>query len=166
MPIIIQKDNAPCLFKQSDGRIVRLEPYPIMNKLSEEAFEALMKEYGGFIKPRILSDENPKGCFIIQGNEESAKSQEKEAGKDFHEEVKTADELMTEAKEEVEKQILEEKIEEKEEEKIVVSEEDKVEEVPLDEGFPVDNIADESEPTEEIKTPVEKKKRGRKSKKG
>ena len=140
MPIIIQKNNAPCVFQQKNGRIVRLEPYPVMNRISEDDYKSLMNEYGGFIEPRILSDANPKGCFIVQETEDNAKAQEREAGNDFHEKEKTADELMAEAKEEVEAEISKEAAESKADEKIVVM-------------------------SEKAEVPVEKKRRGRRGSK-
>ncbi len=52
----------------------------MFNFVSEDDFKALMQEYGCFISPRIISDSNPDGCFIIHADKKVAQDMSKEIG--------------------------------------------------------------------------------------
>lgn len=79
MIIIKRGTNASC-FALKNKVTITLKPEPMLNIIPDSLYERLMDEYGAFIRPRICSDKNPKGCFIIQEKKESAQSQEKEVG--------------------------------------------------------------------------------------
>ena len=66
MVAIIKKGTNPSSFrlKTGSGRVITLQP-DILTVVTDDNFEELMREYGSFIKPRIISDKNPSGCFII-----------------------------------------------------------------------------------------------------
>ena len=50
------------------------------NVISDADYDALMAEYGTFIKPRIISDKNPDGCFIVHNSDAAARAQSAEIG--------------------------------------------------------------------------------------
>lgn len=79
MIIIKRGTNASC-FALKKGITVTLQPEPLLNIIPDVVFDALMAQYGSFIKPRIQSEQNPNGCFIIQQKKENATAQEKDAG--------------------------------------------------------------------------------------
>jgi len=79
MPSIIKKGTSASQYDLSK-RTVILEP-DILVVLSNNEFDELMNKYGSFIQPRILSDKNPSGCFIVNEKEANALSQNKEIKK-------------------------------------------------------------------------------------
>lgn len=84
MATIIKKGTNPSCFKLSNGKIIKLEVGVAggnyLNIISDADFSQLMEEYGSFIRPRILSDKNPGGCFIISESLSYAKDMNKEVG--------------------------------------------------------------------------------------
>jgi hypothetical protein len=64
MVAIIKKGTNPSSFRLKTGRVITLQP-DILTVVTDDNFEELMREYGSFIEPRIISDKNPSGCFII-----------------------------------------------------------------------------------------------------
>lgn len=81
MQIIIKRGTNASSFPLSNGRVVVLRPEPVMNEVSDEDFGRLLVEYGSFIRPRVHSDKNPDGCFIINDKALKAADHSKEAGK-------------------------------------------------------------------------------------
>lgn len=79
MVSIVKKGTNPSCFNLKSGKKIIFEP-DILNVLSDDDFEELMNEYGSFIKERIISDKNPRGCFIVNAKAESAKAEQKEIG--------------------------------------------------------------------------------------
>lgn len=79
MIIVKRGTNASC-FALKKGVTITLHPEPVLNVIPDALFEQLMAQYGSFIKPRIQSDKNPNGCFIVQTKKENASAQKKEAG--------------------------------------------------------------------------------------
>lgn len=77
MPTIIKKGTNSSAFRLRSGKVVNIKVErgggDFLNFVTEEDFKALMNEYGSFIAPRIISESNPKGCFIISATEEYAK---------------------------------------------------------------------------------------------
>ena len=63
---VIQLSPIPTLFRLQDKREFIFSGDGKEDSFEKEDFEAIMKEYGSYIEPRIKSDENPLGCFIIE----------------------------------------------------------------------------------------------------
>lgn len=63
---VIQLSPIPTLFRLQDKREFIFSGDGKEDSFEREDFEAIMKEYGSYIEPRIKSDENPLGCFIIE----------------------------------------------------------------------------------------------------
>lgn len=84
MATIIKKGTNPSSFRLSNGKVITLEVGfnggQYLNIIKDADFELLMKEYGGFITPRILSDKNPGGCFIVSESKAYAEDMNKEVG--------------------------------------------------------------------------------------
>ena len=84
MPVIIKKGTNPSAFRLKTGKTILIQVGfgggDFINTISEADFDELMREYGVFIKERIISDSNPRGCFIIHDNREYAKDMGKEIG--------------------------------------------------------------------------------------
>lgn len=80
MATIIKKGTCASCFKLTSGKMIMLRPDEIV-VLKDGEYEELMKEYGSFITPRILTDKNPMGCFIVSTKSAVAKDQNKEVGK-------------------------------------------------------------------------------------
>lgn len=80
MSSIVKKGTNASCFRLSTGKVVMLEP-DILVVLKEEEFELLMKEYGSFIKPRIITESKPSGCFIVCDKADKTKDMNKEVGK-------------------------------------------------------------------------------------
>lgn len=76
--IIIKKGTNPSSFRLRNGKVLTFYP-DMLQTVSDADYEALMFEYGKFITPRIISDKNPCGCFIVGGVK--AADQNKEVGK-------------------------------------------------------------------------------------
>ncbi|MBR2771618.1 MAG: hypothetical protein IKD78_06350 [Bacteroidales bacterium] len=56
---------------------ILLQP-DVMCTLTDEIYDALMGEYGRFIKERVITDKNPAGCFILHDKREYAAGQSAE----------------------------------------------------------------------------------------
>lgn len=80
MATIVKKGTNPSAFKLKNGKTILLQVGGILNVIPDEDFDALMKEYGSFITPRIISDKNPMGCFIVSDKREDAKDMSNEIG--------------------------------------------------------------------------------------
>lgn len=77
--IIVNKQVNGISFRLKNARIVTLSPERDgMNFIPDVVFEELMAEYGHYIRSRIFSDKNPKGCFLMHEKEEDARAQEEE----------------------------------------------------------------------------------------
>ena len=79
MATIIKKGTSASCFKLSDDTTIMLIP-DVLTVLDDKVFDKLMMEYGSFIKPRIITESNPSGCFIVSFKKENAKAQNKEVG--------------------------------------------------------------------------------------
>ena len=80
MATIIKKGTNPSCFRLKGGKLITLRPDEIVI-LKEAEYEELMAEYGSFIMPRILTDKNPSGCYIVSTKAVKANDQSKEVGK-------------------------------------------------------------------------------------
>lgn len=84
MPTIIKKGTNNSAFRLRNGRTIVIRTGfgggDELNILSDADFDALMAEYGAFITPRVISDKNPNGCFIIHDKREHAKGLSIEIG--------------------------------------------------------------------------------------
>lgn len=84
MPTIIKKGTNPSAFRLKNGKTILISVEKgggdVLNFISEDDFKALMREYGSFIAPRIISDKNPHGCFIISAESAFAKDMGSEIG--------------------------------------------------------------------------------------
>ena len=84
MPTIIKKGTNNSAFKLRNGHTIVLQVGfgggDHLNILTDQEYDALMAEYGTFIRPRIISDKNPNGCFIIHDSREYAKDFGAEVG--------------------------------------------------------------------------------------
>lgn len=87
MPTIIKKGTNPSAFRLKSGKtiIINVERGggDILNFVSEGDFKALMYEYGSFIAPRIISDKNPDGCFIVSADRAMAHDMAAEIGEEI-----------------------------------------------------------------------------------
>lgn len=79
MATIIKKGTCASSFRLSDGKVFTFEP-DVLKVLNKNEYEALMNEYGYFIKPRIITDAKPNGCFIISDKVANAGDMDKEVG--------------------------------------------------------------------------------------
>lgn len=79
MASIIKKGTNTSCFKLSDDTVITLIP-DVLVVLKDEVFDKLMKEYGSFIKPRIITESNPNGCFIVNFKTDHALGLSKEVG--------------------------------------------------------------------------------------
>lgn len=79
MSSIIKKGTNASSFRLSDQRLITLEP-DVLVVLKEDLFNQLMKEYGSFITPRIITESNPNGCFIVNRKVGYAVDMNKEVG--------------------------------------------------------------------------------------
>ena len=79
MPTIIKKGTNASCFRLPNGKVVMLEP-DVLKVLNKDEYDLLMSEYGSFIKPRIITDAKPNGCFIVNDKAVNAKAQDKEVG--------------------------------------------------------------------------------------
>lgn len=84
MPTIIKKGTNNSAFRLKNGRTIVIRTGfgggDDLNILTERDFDDLMAEYGAFIKPRVLSDSNPNGCFIIHDRRDYAADMSREIG--------------------------------------------------------------------------------------
>lgn len=80
MATIIKKGTNKSAFRLKSGELITLEVNGVLNIIEDKLFEKLMAEYGSFIRPRIISDKNPNGCFIVSEKKSIAVDQDKEVG--------------------------------------------------------------------------------------
>lgn len=79
MTTIVKKGtNANC-FRLKNGKLITLEP-DVLVILTDTEFEMLMAEYGSFIKPRIITEANPNGCFLVNRKSNYVADMSKEVG--------------------------------------------------------------------------------------
>lgn len=85
MPTIIKKGTCPSAFNLRSGKRVLLQVGAgggdFLNIISDKDYEDLIREYGSFILPRVRSEKNPDGCFIIHDKKDYATDFGKEVGK-------------------------------------------------------------------------------------
>lgn len=79
MAAIIKKGTNASCFRLSTGKVLTFEP-DILRVLNDDEFEQLMKEYGSFIKPRIITESKPNGCFIVSDKNSYSADMNKEVG--------------------------------------------------------------------------------------
>jgi len=83
MPTIVKKGTNSSSFVLKSGKIVVLNPSPMLNVLDDATFAELMQEYGCFINERRISDKHPNGTYLIHDSSEYVKAQDKEIGKEI-----------------------------------------------------------------------------------
>lgn len=83
MPTIVKKGTNPSSFVLKSGKVVTLNPSPMLNILDDATYEELMSEYGCFINERRISDKHPNGTYLIHDSAEYVKAQDKEIGKEI-----------------------------------------------------------------------------------
>lgn len=79
MAAIIKKGTNASCFRLSTGKVLTFEP-DILRVLNDDEFKQLMKEYGSFIKPRIITESKPNGCFIVSDKNSYSSDMNKEVG--------------------------------------------------------------------------------------
>ena len=79
MATIIKKGTNASCFRLSTGKVLTFEP-DIFKVLNDDEFEQLMKEYGSFIRPRIITESKPNGCFIVSTKNSYGADMNKEVG--------------------------------------------------------------------------------------
>lgn len=79
MAAIIKKGTNASCFRLSTGKVLTFEP-DILRVLNDDEFEQLMKEYGSFIRPRIITESKPNGCFIVSTKNSYGADMNKEVG--------------------------------------------------------------------------------------
>lgn len=62
---VIQLSPIPTIFRLLDGRVFTFTGSGEIDRFENKDFKAIMKEYGSYIEPRIKSEKNPDGCFIV-----------------------------------------------------------------------------------------------------
>lgn len=84
MTTIIKKGTNDSAFLLANGKKILLKvgagEGDFFNVIPDADYNQLMKEYGSFITPRIISDKNPQGCFIIFENRQKALDMGREIG--------------------------------------------------------------------------------------
>jgi hypothetical protein len=76
---IIKKGLNPSIFTVEKNKNIIINAEPILNKLTNEEYDLLIKKYGGFFLTRIFNEKtNPKGCFIVDRREDLAKDTARE----------------------------------------------------------------------------------------
>lgn len=80
MKEIIKRGQPANSFRLRCGKVITLLP-DVAVEVSDEDYSLLMAEYGKFIMPRIWSELNPDGCFIIREKTESEIVEIKEESK-------------------------------------------------------------------------------------
>lgn len=63
MPVIVKKGTNPSAFRLSKRTVV-CEP-DIVTVITDEELAEIKQKFGGFLEPRIITEKNPFGCFII-----------------------------------------------------------------------------------------------------
>ena len=63
MSTIIKKGTNPSAFRLHD-KVLVLEPN-VITVITEKEMDELKHKWWGFIEPRIITEKNPYGCFII-----------------------------------------------------------------------------------------------------
>lgn len=79
MATIVKKGTNASCFRLSTGKVLTFEP-DILRVLNDDEFEQLMKEYGSFIRPRIITESKPNGCFIVSDKNSYGSDMNKEVG--------------------------------------------------------------------------------------
>lgn len=84
MPTIRKKakTNIPTAFRLKNGKIITVYT-DSTTIIGNDDYDSLMREYGSFITPRIISEKNPNGCFSINGSSSYVNDQIKEIGNDY-----------------------------------------------------------------------------------
>lgn len=103
MSTIIKKGTNASAFRVNN-KVIVLKPN-IMTYISDEDMRELKRLWWGFIEPRIISEKNPLGCFIVSERSESyIRDMSKEIGdiKD-NSRIKTEEETKEEVKKEIKK---------------------------------------------------------------
>lgn len=84
MPTIVKKGTNPSAFRLSNGKVITLQVGAgggqFLNVIQDCDFELLMKEYSSFILPRVITDKNPHGCFIIHDSSSYVRDMSQEVG--------------------------------------------------------------------------------------
>lgn len=80
MVAIVLKSTCDIAFPIKGKEIV-IKSGGVINSVTDEEYAEIMKSYGSFIENRRLSEKNPSGYFIIQGDKKRAKDMNKEVGK-------------------------------------------------------------------------------------
>lgn len=62
---VTKKGGCPSAFKLKDKRVFLFEP-DVAVELSDDDWKAILAEYSSFILPRIWSESNPSGCFVVE----------------------------------------------------------------------------------------------------
>ena len=70
MKEIIKRGQPANSFRLRCGKVITLLP-DVVVEVSDIDYSLLMAEYGQFILPRIWSEDNPDGCFIIREKTEA-----------------------------------------------------------------------------------------------
>lgn len=83
--IIIKKGTCDSAFRLKNGHNLVLRVGAgggdYLNIVSDADYECLLEQYGSFFKPRIRTDKNPTGCFIVSEKAGYAKDFSEEVGK-------------------------------------------------------------------------------------
>lgn len=66
---ITKKGGCAIAFKLKDKRVFNFEP-DVAVEISDDEYKAIMAEYSSFILPRIWSESNLNGCFLVVKKEE------------------------------------------------------------------------------------------------
>lgn len=98
MSSIIKKGTNACSFRLKNQKLIVLEPN-ILTVFDESDFNALMQEYGSFIEPRIITEANPAGCFIVHYKEAYVEDMSAEVGevKDNSAQIEVNEGIVSEA---------------------------------------------------------------------
>ncbi len=83
MVTIVKKGLNDNRFPLKNGRVITIKGAGILNQIKEEDYNALMSEYSGFFAPRIISDKNPLGIFIVSKKASYAGDMSKEVGNEI-----------------------------------------------------------------------------------
>lgn len=69
MPTIVKKGTNPSAFRLNKRTII-CEPN-VITVISDEEYAELKEKYGAFIEPRIITEKNPCGCFLVSERSQS-----------------------------------------------------------------------------------------------
>lgn len=148
MPTIIKKGTNPSAFRLKNGKTINIEVGrgggEMLNFVSEDDFKTLMQEYGCFISPRIISDSNPDGCFIIHADKKVVQDMSEEIGDEIQD---NSGQIEVEAP--------------ADEEPLVLSEDPLLEEE-TEIGDEIQDVPEVEQPLEETPEPEKKSNKGKK----